>query len=173
MRKEPVHTSYLETREPSGFKAPEVNCDIDIRKREKVGKEEHRMLYAAVGKEYRWVDRLIIPEDELQSILDDEMVELHTLHVDGKLAGYYELDRRREEEVEISYLGLLPAYIGKGLGKILLENALDMAWKGGPERVWLHTCEWDHPGAIPLYLKAGFRIYDHRVIMQSLPDNNY
>ena len=26
-----------------------------------------------------------------------------------------------------------------------------------PARVWLHTCTLDHPGALPNYLKRGFR----------------
>ena len=37
-----------------------------------------------------------------------------------------------------------------------------------PDRVWLHTCDLDHPAALPNYLKAGFEIYDTKVIEQPL-----
>lgn len=170
MRAVPVHTTYMDMREPSGFESPHIEGKPEMRRRTKVKPEEHLMLYEAVGKDYQWVDRSIMPEEELRAILEDDLVELHTLHVDGKLAGYFELDRRKEEDVEISYLGLLPTYIGKGLGQLLLENALELAWSSKPERVWLHTCEWDHKGAILMYLKAGFRIYDRKIVMQPLPE---
>ena len=170
MRTVPVHTTYLEMREPSGFKAGDIEGKAEMRKRTKVKPEEHLMLYEAVGRDHQWFDRILMPEEELKAILEDDLVELHTLHVDGRLTGYIELDRRTEGDVEISYLGLLPGYIGRGLGQFLLEKALELAWSSKPSRVWLHTCEWDHKGAIPLYLKAGFGIYDRKIVMQTLPD---
>ncbi len=170
MRNVPVHTVYLEMKKTSDFKAPPIEGKAEMRKRTKVKPEEHLMLYEAVGKEHQWFDRALMPEEELKAILEDDLVELHTLHVDGKLAGYIELDRRTEGDVEISYLGLLPGYLGGGLGQFLLEKALELAWSSKPSRVWLHTCEWDHKGAIPLYLKAGFGIYDRKIVMQTLPD---
>jgi hypothetical protein len=35
------------------------------------------------------------------------------------------------------------------------------AWRGPVERVWLHTCSEDHPDAIDVYRRIGFRVY-HR-----------
>ena len=34
------------------------------------------------------------------------------------------------------------------------------AWRDATRRVWVHTCTLDHPNALPVYLKAGFAIYN-------------
>ena len=47
-----------------------------------------------------------------------------------------------------------------------LRIAIEKAWSHGPERIWLHTCELDHPAAMPMYLEAGFEVFDQRVIEQ-------
>ena len=44
------------------------------------------------------------------------------------LAGYYELRRDTEGGVEIAYFGLLPEFIGRGLGGALLTSAIEEAW---------------------------------------------
>jgi len=31
-----------------------------------------------------------------------------------------------------------------------------------PDRIWLHTDEWDHPAARSVYERAGFRVFDER-----------
>ena len=73
-------------------------------------------------------------------------------------AGFAELDRRVAGEVELVQFGLLPEFIGQGLGKFFLQWAIDKSWGYGPRRLWLHTCSLDHPAALPNYLKAGFQI---------------
>jgi GNAT superfamily N-acetyltransferase len=60
--------------------------------------------------------------------------------------------------VEIAYFGLLPAFVGRGLGGYLLTVATERAWELAPPRVWLHTSTLDHPAALPNYLKRGFVI---------------
>ena len=37
-----------------------------------------------------------------------------------------------------------------------MAHALAMAWSNGVERVWLHTCTLDAPGALGFYIKNGF-----------------
>jgi len=65
----------------------------------------------------------------------------------------------RTFSVEIAYFGLLPAYVGRGLGKYLLSEAAARAWTLQPSRVWLHTSTLDHPAALPNYLARGFSIF--------------
>jgi GNAT superfamily N-acetyltransferase len=66
-----------------------------------------------------------------------------------------------ENSVEIAYFGLLPEFIGRRLGGALLTNAIDNAWSWSPTpiRVWVHTCNRDHPGALANYQARGFKIY--------------
>jgi len=58
--------------------------------------------------------------------------------------------------VEIAYFGLLPEFVGRGLGGHLLSVAVERAFESGARRVWLHTCTRDNPAALPNYLKRGF-----------------
>jgi GNAT superfamily N-acetyltransferase len=72
-------------------------------------------------------------------------------------AGYFELRKCEDGSTEIAYFGLLPAFLGRGLGKHLLTAATEQAWAEGANRVWLHTCTLDDPAALPNYLKRGFK----------------
>ena len=116
-------------------------------------------LYDAVGREWTWVNRKHMPEEELGAIIRDELVEIYVLYVGGVPAGYAELDRRKEPDVELAYFGLVPEFIGRGLGRYFLDWAIRQAWSSGPARVWVNTCTEDHPRALPLYQRLGFRVF--------------
>ncbi len=66
-----------------------------------------------------------------------------------------------EGEVEIAYFGLLPDFIGRGLGSALLTSAIENAWGWAPipSRIWVHTCNRDHLNALNNYQARGFKIY--------------
>jgi GNAT superfamily N-acetyltransferase len=132
--------------------------------------DAYRSLYNGVGKAFQWTDRNRMPDDELLHIIQDHAVEIDVLYVRDEAAGYVELDRRAEGEIGIAYFGLLPAFIGKGLGKFFLSWVVDRAWSFRPRRVWVHTCDLDHPAALRNYLRAGFAIYDEKVVEQIVSD---
>jgi GNAT superfamily N-acetyltransferase len=92
------------------------------------------------------------------------------LSVAGAPAGYFELESHRDGSVEVSYFGLLPEFRGRGLGKYMLTEAAQGAWAQGANRVWLHTCTLDHPGALANYLGRGFRPFKTETYEASLPD---
>lgn len=117
----------------------------------------HRFLYREVGRNYHWRDRLTWTDDQVRRYLADPAVTLHVLYVQGSPAGYFELRMEPDGSVEIAYFGLLPEFIGRGLGKGLLSEAVTSAWARGARRVWLHTCTLDDPAALPNYLKRGFK----------------
>jgi GNAT superfamily N-acetyltransferase len=77
--------------------------------------------------------------------------------VKGEPAGFYELDHGHAPLVNLSYFGLLPWALGKGLGYALLHHAIFTAWQGRCTALTVNTCTADHPRALPNYLKAGFR----------------
>jgi len=97
------------------------------------------------------------------AILNDSRNEVHVLFVDGVPAGFAELDRRIAGEIELVQFGLMPEFIGKGLGRYFLQWTIDKALSYSPRRFWLHTCTKDHRAALPNYLKAGFTIYKEEV----------
>jgi len=116
-----------------------------------------RDLYAEVGGQYRWTDRLTWTDARIRAYLDAGDIALYVLYVESAPAGYFELKRHEDGSSEIAYFGLMGDYIGRGLGGWLLTRAVETAWAGGPARVWLHTCTLDHPNALPNYVRRGFR----------------
>jgi GNAT superfamily N-acetyltransferase len=119
----------------------------------------YRRLYADVGREYLWLDRLGWSDEEIAAYLDDPRIELWILRQAAEPAGYFELRRCDDGAVEIAYFGLLPHAVGQGLGKFLLTRAVERAWALGATRVWLHTSSLDHSSALPNYLGRGFSIW--------------
>ncbi len=119
----------------------------------------YRYLYNTVGERWLWWERRQLTDAELERIIHDPLVEIYVLHVDGVPAGYAELDRRKQDEVELAYFGLIPQFIGRKLGPFLLNWAVDTAWVPKPKRLWVNTNNLDHPKALQIYQKAGFVPY--------------
>jgi GNAT superfamily N-acetyltransferase len=123
-------------------------------------------LYNAVGADLNWVDRKLLPKEEFKKLIDNPQVVIYVLYHYGHPAGYAELKKDNQDSIELAYFGLLPKYRGKGLGKYLLNFAIDKAFANYPRRLWLHTCELDHPHAINNYLRRGFQVFDQKVVDQ-------
>lgn len=168
MKTIPVKVTYLQiSRRPEHNTRPPMP-GIEVTRMEKPTIALYRFLYNSVGRDWSWVDRDLMSDEQLSEIIHDDRVEIYVLSVHGAPAGYAELDRRVEGEIELAYFGLLPGFIGRGLGRYLLHWTLGQAWSHQPERVWLHTCELDHPAALPMYRKAGFEVFDERVVDQEV-----
>ncbi len=117
----------------------------------------YRFLYNTVGEEWLWTDRRRLSDEKLLAEVSHPEVELYVLYSGGQPAGFVELDRRPKPAISFNYFGLLRAFIGRGLGKYLLNWAVDQAWSYGPEKLIVDTCSLDHPRAIGEYQRAGFR----------------
>ena len=160
-----VTVTYLEMTSPDQRSAvPGFGEPVTILRAERPTISFYRYLYDTVGADWDWYERRRLPDEALAAIVHDDAVEVFVLYVRGVPAGYAELDRRVEGEVEIAYFGLIPDYIGRGLGPALLDWALERAWSYCPRRVWLHTCSLDHPKALAVYRSAGFEVYDREVV---------
>lgn len=121
----------------------------------------YRFLYATVGQDYCWWLRRTAPDDELSRLLADPQVWLHVLYYQGQPGGFFELDGRYGGEVNLSYFGLMPHLLGKGIGAAFLRAAIDAAWTRVRPRpgagIRVNTCTADHPRALGAYIRAGFR----------------
>ena len=83
--------------------------------------------------------------------IQKETTEIFVLYVGGVPAGYFELDTAAPDETELCYFGLIPEFIGRGLGPFLLRAAIDRAWSRPIRRLWVHTRSLRPPeGARPL-----------------------
>ncbi|WP_374649455.1 GNAT family N-acetyltransferase [Rhizorhabdus sp.] len=124
------------------------------------GAEKYRALFRRVGEPWLWFSRLVMPEPELLAIIQDEAVEIYAVEDRrGIEIGMLELDFRIAGEAEIAFFGLVPELAGKGHGGWLMAQALGLGWRGGIDRMWVHTCTLDHPAALAFYRKHGFRPY--------------
>jgi GNAT superfamily N-acetyltransferase len=128
----------------------------------------YRYLYGEVGRLYHWVDRLVWIDDEIRAHLDRPEITLWVMYYEGAPAGYFELERHEDGSTEIAYFGLIQDFLGRGLGKHLLSVAVERAWAGDPNRVWLHTCTLDDPAALPNYLKRGFQPFKRETYLTTL-----
>jgi len=131
--------------------------DASVVRHDPCSTEDYRRLYREVGERWYWRDLLALNDDALRARLDSPRVSVWELRVGGESAGYFELHRHDDLAMEIAYFGLVPRFIGHGLGGALLTRAVKEAWALGAARVWLHTCTLDSPHALPNYQARGFR----------------
>ena len=153
-----VLRTYLELSAPEALQpAPCPDPRARVERVEDCPPSFFRYLYAEVGRRYHWTDRDPWSDEEHAARLADPNVSLHLLSVAGAPAGYFELERESDGSVQVAYFGLLPEFLGRGLGKYLLSRAASEAFALGASRVWLHTCTLDNRAALPNYLARGFR----------------
>jgi GNAT superfamily N-acetyltransferase len=119
----------------------------------------YRYLYNCVGERWLWYLRREWDDERLRRWLARPEIEVSVLHVGGVPAGYFELERAPSGDTELCYFGLIPDFIGRRLGGFFLQAAVDSAWTGATQRLWVHTCTYDHPRALGLYQRTGFRVY--------------
>jgi GNAT superfamily N-acetyltransferase len=120
-----------------------------------------RSTYVRIGAPYGWTGRTSWSEDDWAGELARPGVHAWLAHVEGEAAGLVELEAEAGGDVGIVVFGLVPEYIGRGLGSALLTRAAELAWElatpGG--RVWVQTSSHDHPHALRNYESRGFRIF--------------
>jgi len=163
-----VTVYYLEMNTPVRRALPAPRSGLTILHAKAPSVAYYRFLYNAVGKDYHWRSRAIMPDAELAALLRDPLVEVHVLHVDGCPAGFAEIDRRNSDDVELVQFGLVREHIGQGLGKYFLQQIIHHIFGAGARRFWLHTCTLDHPNAMPNYQKAGFVLYKQELIQREI-----
>jgi GNAT superfamily N-acetyltransferase len=154
-----VTVSYLQMCSRPERTVPPPRADLAVIHAKQPTVAYYRFLYDQVGSDWNWMSRKHLADTALAAIIHDPKDEVHVLHVGGVPAGFAELDRRIESEIELVQFGLIREFIGQGLGKYFLQWTVEHSWSYAPRRLWLHTCTDDHPAAIPNYLKAGFQIY--------------
>jgi GNAT superfamily N-acetyltransferase len=162
---------YLEMLDQAALRAStRSHPDATITRAEIPNPEFNRFLYSAVGGEWHWHERLSWNYSRWMQWLDRPQQETWVAYVRGTPAGYVELELQPTGNVEIAYFGLLPHFIGHGLGGQLLTFGIQRGWDMGANRVWVHTCSLDHPSALRNYQARGLRVYNEEEKWVLLPD---
>src|SRR5215469_13323344 len=161
MKSNPLITTYLEIRLPNQLRPKRADGRFQVREKTERDWRFNRDLYFCVGEQWDWIDKRSWTDDQWTEYAKATELRTFAGYHDDVLAGYYELRRDTADGVEIEYFGLLPQFIGRGLGGALLTSAIEGAWhmEPNPSRVWVHTCNRDHPQALANYRARGMVIY--------------
>ena len=131
-----------------------------------------RDLYRRVGEEWLWVSRISMPDAKLAAHLHSPQLEVYALVDAGSDEGLLELDFREGGQCEIGMFGVTARLVGTGAGRWLMNRALEIAWSRPIERLWLHTCTFDHPAALTFYQRSGFRPFRRQIEVTDDPRLN-
>jgi GNAT superfamily N-acetyltransferase len=155
--------TYLEMLEPPAARPDPPGLACELLRVAEPDLAWYRSLFQRVGEPWLWSSRLAANDDTLLRVLRDPGVEVYVLRAGGEDVGFLELDFRVAGECELSFFGVLESMVGTGAGRWLMNRALERAWSGATRRVWVHTCNLDHPAALPFYVRSGFRPYKREV----------
>lgn len=156
IRLQPVQVTFLEMHEkPENTVPAAFQLDFTLWP-QPISVEEYRQFYYGVGKQWYWLDRMMMEDSLLYDKINAPNVDIYILYIEDQPAGFAEFVKEASY-VEILYFGLLPAFIGKGYGNYFLQTVIEKAWSYQPQHIQLNTCSLDHPNALPVYKKAGFQ----------------
>ena len=165
-----VNRYYLEIKSINDLN--EVNCPDQNLKIEIVDPpniELNKFFYKNIGKNHRWVDRLVWDNLKWSSYLENKNVNTYILKSDKDLVGYFEvIVDQKTNSSEIAYFGILENYFNRNYGGFLLSEAIKKSFISGIKRVWVHTCSLDHKHALKNYISRGMKIFKSELINVSL-----
>ncbi|MFD8567778.1 GNAT family N-acetyltransferase [Streptomyces sp. NPDC057694] len=164
-----VTTWSLEQTSPSDLRpaTPPGGDAVRVVRAEVPSPEFSRFLYASVGGDIHWIDRLGWTYAQWQEQLGRPGSETWVAYENGTPAGFVELQTHDDGVVEIAYFGLIPAFRGRRIGGHLLSYGIARAWdlaerwpgRMPTKRVWVHTCSLDGEHAMANYQRRGFRLF--------------
>jgi GNAT superfamily N-acetyltransferase len=155
IRSIPVTVSFLEMHAaPANSVLPAPGISFTLLEKP-VSVDIYREYYYGVGKEWHWLDRMVMPDQELFEKINAANTEIWVMRINEVPAGFAEFVRENDF-TEIQYFGLLPDFVGKGYGAYFLAWVIEKGWSYQPKWIQLNTCTLDHPNALAVYQKAGF-----------------
>jgi GNAT superfamily N-acetyltransferase len=158
----PVKVKYLKMDAPPEFVLPAMEGVSVEEVAHPISVDHYLQLYRGVGLAYNWLDRLVMDRSELAAKINVPNVRVFALKSNGADAGFSEFVLE-DGFVEILYFGLMPEFVGRGLGSYFLRWCIRHAWSYAPLWIQLNTCELDHPNALPTYLKLCFHQYKETI----------
>ncbi|MEH0157927.1 GNAT family N-acetyltransferase [Limibacter armeniacum] len=154
----PVKTTYLEMHTRPQHIVTATPENVNIEEWNYPTASEYLEIYRKVGSPWGWTGRLLLSETELNAELKSAHNKIFRIFHQNHFAGFIEFSQWDTSEPEILYFGLLQAFTGKGIGGFFLKWGIMKAWNNPITKLWLHTCEYDHPNALNVYQKVGFEI---------------
>jgi GNAT superfamily N-acetyltransferase len=167
-----VTTYFLDMNHPGRLRPkPAPLGGLALSRVEHPTPELNHFFFVNVGRPWRWYSRLAWSYAEWSGYVQRPGVHTWLGYLDGSPLGYAELVEK-QGQVELAFFGMLPGFLSKGLGGWFLSEALKCAWRLNPQRVWVHTCSLDHKYAVANYQARGFRLYDEKTEVETIPDDD-
>ena len=125
----------------------------------------NKFFYKQIGKDHRWIDRLVWDDQKWIKYVEDIKVKTYVLYDKEDSIGYFEqIFHLEKKSCEIAYFGILKEYYGKKYGGFLLSEAIKNSFVNEIEKVWVHTCSLDHKYALKNYQARGMKIFKSETV---------
>ena len=139
--------------------APEPHPRVEIRRTGRPVPSLNRFFYMAIGSNWLWASRVPWSHDQWREWVTQPGYSTWIGYVDGGPAGICDVIQHDPQTAEIRYFGLLPEFIGQGVGLPFLRLGIQAAWSEPTTTlVKVDTCSLDHPRALGNYQAAGFEL---------------
>ena len=156
-----VDRKYLEInsiKELNYSPKPNDNCKIFLL--DPPDFQLNKFFYKQIGKDHRWIDRLQWNDQKWINYVENPNIKTFILKDNDELAGYFEqIFHLNQKNCEIAYFGIMKEFYGKKYGGYLLTEAIKKSFEKEIEKVWVHTCSFDHKNALKNYISRGMKIY--------------
>ncbi len=161
-----VERNYLEINSLKNLnyaKKPNENCKLIFI--DPPDFQINKFFYKQIGKDHRWVDRLVWDDQKWIQYIKNSKVKTYVLKDKENLIGYCEkIFDFEKKNCEIAYFGILKEYYGKKYGGFFLSASIENSFIEGIERLWVHTCSLDHKFALKNYQSRGMRIFKSEIV---------
>ena len=155
-----VTTYYLEMRSATELcPNPSPTAAFVVQQAKRPLPSLNQYFYQTVGADWGWTDRLGWTLAQWQAWVERPLLQTWLGYLDGTPCGYFELEKQQDGALDLAYFGLLPNFLGLGLGGAFLTAAIESAWAWQASRVLVNTCTLDHPAALKNYQARGVKIY--------------
>lgn len=154
---------HLQLCSPDELRAAADPGDLHIAEAQIKQYPLNRFLYQFIGGPWNWTDKLGWSDGQWQAYAESDQLRTWLAMCEGSPAGYFELGKQANGDIEICYFGLAEKFIGRRMGGFLLSEAIRQAWHWQAARVIVNTCSDDHPSALANYQARGMVIYKTEV----------
>lgn len=119
-----------------------------------------RTMIVRVGEPHGWRSGSW-PDERWAAVLANPRAQGWFVTHEARHIGIAAYELHPGPEVQITQFGLVPEFVGRGLGGHALTLAIRTAWQLADDvrRIWLHTSSLDHPNALANYRARGLRPY--------------
>ena len=154
----------MEAPLPGPSTSPDWPSDIRFTHEPDFSLAAYRDLYDRVGRAWHWVNRRHLSASHLGAVVHHPATEIYVLRRDMAAIGFVEVNYKLFPQVEIVFVGLVEGEIGGGLGRKMVDSMLNDIKARHARRIIIQTCTLDHPSALRLYQKVGFRAHNRKQV---------